>query len=250
VHRDPTTGAITEIINSDLNLTRAVVEGVDYEAIYMLDSSIFNRGDFGRFTFTLNGTYLSRFEFQPTPVSKRIGLSGGFVNGFSFTGSLPHTRAFVSAFYDGPAGTWLAGFDFGATVHYTGQYQDDNVDLIGFFGLKARKVREWTTLDLIASYTFNLPRPATVEVPGVAKDGGKNVKMPDGKEKNVLPVSTAQYNPCGWHAWLNATTLTLGMQNVFDSDPPFVGGAFENNYDESLATIKGRFWYVSLKKKF
>jgi iron complex outermembrane recepter protein len=252
VHRDPTSnppGAVTEIINSDLNLTRAVVEGVDYEAIYILDSSIFNRGDFGRFTFTINGTYLSRFEFQPTPISKRIGLSGGFVNGFSFTGSLPHNRAFVSAFYDGPAGTWLAGFDIGVTVHYTGQYQDDNIDLIAF-GLKPRKVREWTTLDLIASYKFSLPSPAAAEVPGLAKDGGKNVKMPDGKEKNVLPLSAAEYNPCGWRAWLNGTTLTLGMQNVFDSDPPFVAGSFENNYDESLATIKGRFWYVQLKKRF
>ena len=28
---------------------------------------------------------------------------------------------------------------------------------------------------------------------GYAKDGGKNVKMPDGKEKNVLPTSTAEY---------------------------------------------------------
>jgi len=249
VHRDPTTGAITEIINSDLNLTRAIVEGIDYEGIYILDSSIFNRGDFGRFTFTLNGTYLSRFEFQPTPVSKRIGLSGEFVSGFSFTGSLPHTRAFVSAFYDGPANTWLAGLDVGATVHYTGQYQDDNIDLVAF-GFKPRKVREWTTLDLIASYKFSLPSPAAAEVPGLAKDGGKNVKMPDGKEKNILPVSTAEYNPCGWRAWLNGTTLTLGMQNVFDSDPPFVAGAFENNYDESIADVRGRFWYLQLKKRF
>ena len=41
-----------------------------------------------------------------------------------------------------------------------------------------------------------------------------------------------------------------GMQNVFDSDPPFVVGSIENNYDESLATIKGRFWYVQLRKRF
>ena len=38
------------------------------------------------------------------------------------------------------------------------------------------------------------------------------------------------------------------MQNVFDFDPPFVAGAFGNNYDNSLATIKGRFCYVQLKK--
>jgi hypothetical protein len=29
-----------------------------------------------------------------------------------------------------------------------------------------------------------------------------------------------------------------------------VAGAFENGYDEQLNTIKGRFWYVGLKKRF
>ena len=73
--------------------------------------------------------------------------------------------------------------------------------------------------------------------------------MKDGKEKNVMPISTAEYNPCGWRVWLNNTTFTLGMQNVFDQDPPFAPFA-SNNYDESLANIKGRFWYVQLKKRF
>ena len=268
VERDPTTGVIEQIIDPHLNLTRAVVEGVDYEAIYILDSSIFGRGDFGRLTFTLNGTYLSRFEFQATPFSKRIGLSGMFLPlDFTFTGSLPHNRAYVSAFYDGPIDTWLAGLDIGTTVHCTGQYEDDNIDLTespkpqmprtggpgdnaANYPFRARKVREWVTLDLIASYIFNLPASASAAVPGLTKDGGKNIKMKDGNEKNVMPVSTAQYNPCGWRAWLNGTTLTLGMQNVFDLDLPFVAGAFENNYDESLATIKGRFCYVQLRKRF
>ena len=35
----------------------------------------------------------------------------------------------------------------------------------------------------------------------------------------------------------NNTTLTLGMQNVFDTDPPFVAGAIVTNY-------------VQLKKRF
>jgi hypothetical protein len=41
-----------------------------------------------------------------------------------------------------------------------------------------------------------------------------------------------------------------GMQNVADEDPPFVASSFENGYDESIADIKGRFWYVGLKKRF
>jgi outer membrane receptor protein involved in Fe transport len=161
----------------------------------------------------------------------------------------------------------MQGLDVGAVIHWIGQYEDDNLSLTGstklneprsgsgplgnaFGEILARKVAAWTTLDLILNYTFNLPPPAVAQVPGFAKDGGKNVKTKDGTEKKVMPVSTAKYNPCGWREWLNNTTITLGMQNVFDEDPPFVAGSFENGYDESLATIKGRFWHVQLKKRF
>jgi iron complex outermembrane recepter protein len=261
-------GPIILVIDPNENLTGAIFEGLDYEAIYILESSIFGHGDFGKLTFTANGTWLSRAELQISPDTKRFGIAGEFIpSGFSLTSSLPWNRANFSLFYDGPADTWLQGLDIGAVVHYTGQYEDDNASVTGSpkvnmprtggpgdnaapFPQRARKVAAWTTLDLIASYTFNLPPPAPAEVPGLAKDGGKNVKVKDGKEKNVMPVSTAEYNPCGWRAWLNNMTITLGMQNVFDEDPPFVAGAFENGYDESLATIKGRFWYVQLKKRF
>jgi iron complex outermembrane receptor protein len=257
----PDRGAVTLVIDPNDNLSGAIFEGLDYEAIYLLDSGIFGHGDFGRLTFTVNGTWLSRAELQVNPDTKRFGIAGEFLPpGFSLTSSLPWNRANFSLFYDGPANTWMQGLDIGAVVHWIGQYEDDNVTLTGStklqeprsgpFPERARKVSAWTTLDLIASYTFNLPPPAPAEVPGFAKDGGKKVKMKDGKEKNVIPVSTAEYNPCGWRAWLNNTTITLGMQNVFDADPPFVAASFENGYDESLATIKGRFWYVQLKKRF
>jgi len=254
-------GPVILVIDPNENLTGAIFEGLDHEAIYILDSSIFGHGDFGRLTATANGTWLSRAELQISPDTKRFGIAGEFLPpGFSLTNSLPRNRANFSLFYDGPADTWMQGLDVGAVVHWTGQYEDDNVSLTGStkanqprsspLPWRARKVSAWTTLDLIASYTFNLPPPASTEVPGFPKDGGKNMKMKDGKEKNVIPVYTAEYNHCGWHAWLNNTTISLGMQNVFDADPPFVAASGENGYDESLATIKGRFWYVQLKKRF
>ncbi len=258
-------GPIILVIDPNENLTGAIFEGLDYEAIYILDSSIFGHGDFGRLTATVNGTWLSRAELQILPTTKRFGIAGQVIPpGFTLTGSLPWNRANFSLFYDGPANTWMQGLDVGAVVHYTGQYEDDNLSLTTDFSTfakpqtprsgplpwRARKVSAWTTLDLIASYTFNLPPPAPVEVPGLAKDGGKNVKLKDGKEKNVMPVSTAGYGCGNWKWWLNNTTITLGMQNVFDEDPPFVAGNIENGYDESLATIKGRFWYLQLKKRF
>ena len=255
-------GPVQLVLDPSQNLAGAIFEGLDYEAIYILDSSIFGHGDFGRITTTVNGTWLSRAELQPTPDSKRFGIAGQFVpTSFSLTSSLPWHRANFSIFYDGPADTWASGLDVGAIVHWIGQYEDDNFDLTGpgnkpqtprsgIFPDRARKVEDWTTLDLIVNYTFNLPPPAPAEVPGFAKDGGKNVKMKDGKEKNVIPVSTAEYGCNNWKWWLNNTTITLGMQNVLDQDPPFVAGSFENGYDESIATIKGRYWYVGIKKRF
>jgi iron complex outermembrane receptor protein len=269
VFRGPTAipgqaGPVTLVLDPNANLAGAIFEGLDYEAIYILDSSIFGHGDFGRLTTTVNGTWLSRAELQTMPDTKRFGITGEFLpTGFSLTNSLPRHRANFSLFWDGPADTWMAGLDIGAVVHWIAQYEDDNLELVGskpqtprtdpVTGLEskfARKVAAWTTLDLLASYTFNLPPPAPAEVPGFAKDGGKNVKMKDGKEKNVVPVSTAEYGCSNWKWWLNNTTITLGMQNVTDEDPPFVAGNFENGFDESLTSIRGRFWYVGLKKRF
>jgi iron complex outermembrane recepter protein len=255
-------GPITLVIDPNLNLTGAILEGLDYEAIYILQSSIFGHEDYGRLTFTLNGTWLSRIEFQTLADTKRFGLAGLFIIGNGF----PWNRANFSVYYDGPPDTWMQGLDAGAVVHWIGQYNDDNVGLTqspkfnmprtggpnnpAAYPFRARKISAWTTLDLILNYTFNLPPPAPAPVPGLAKDGGKNVKVKDSKEKNVVPVSTAEYNPFGWRGWLNNTTISLGIQNVLDEDPPFAAGSFENGYDESLATIKGRFWYVQMKKRF
>src|SRR2546430_979354 len=55
-------GPIILVIDPNENLTGAIFEGLDYEAVYILDSSIFGHGDFGRLTATVNGTWLSRAE--------------------------------------------------------------------------------------------------------------------------------------------------------------------------------------------
>jgi hypothetical protein len=44
--------------------------------------------------------------------------------------------------------------------------------------------------------------------------------------------------------------IQLGVQKTTDEDSPFVAAAFENGYDEATANIRGRTWYVALKKRF
>ena len=104
-------------------------------------------------------------------------------------GSYPQNRWYASLFYD------LGGLDAGAIVHYVGQYSNDPTG--STFFANNRKIREWTTLDLVVNYTFHLPRRATEPVPGYAKDDGKNVETTDGKGKNIMPVSTAEYSSKG-----------------------------------------------------
>jgi hypothetical protein len=232
IQRDPVTGAIVSVDTSLHNGARGITEGLDYEVFYQLDTSIFGHGNLGTLNLTFDGNYLARFVRQEGPAEPRINIDGDFI-GVRF-GSYPQNRWYASLFYD------LGGLDAGAIVHYIGQYSDGD-----------RKIREWTTLDLILNYTFNLPAStAQNEVPGFARNGRKNAKTSGDKDKNAIPVSTAEYNPCGWRGWLNNTTVTFGINNVFDLSPPFVDGAFQDGYDPRQANIRGRVWYVALTKRF
>jgi iron complex outermembrane receptor protein len=224
------------------------------------------QGNNGGGSFTHNRWYASLFYDGP---------SGSWMQGID-AGAVVH---FVGQYWDNAAFTFLdlrprpgfptdpvtgdcSKFDFlvlggasgvpGATIppHHGPNGTDPNNPFFPCQGTFNRKVREIVTLDLIVNYTFNLPPPAAQnEVAGYAKDGGKNVKM-SGKDKNVMPVSTAEYNPCGWRSWLNNLTITVGMDNVTDEQPPFVAASFENGYDQQTANNKGRLWYVGVKKRF
>jgi hypothetical protein len=244
-------GPIVLLKVPEQNLGRIIQEGWDYEVAYSFDTATLGRGNFGTLTASFNGTYIDRVSLQAVPGAPEQSVVGKFGGGFlgpPAGGSFTHNRWYASLFYDGPAGSALAGLDTGFTVHYIGQYWDIKDFTIDGRG---RKIREWTTVDWILNYTFNFPVPAAQsEVAGYAKNGGKNAPMKGGKDKETMPVSTAEYNRCGWRAWLNGTTITLGVNNVFDLAPPFVAAAAENGYDESTANMKGRTWYVALKKRF
>ena len=186
-----------------------------------------------------NGNYLASVcRHKPFGGENKINLDGQFIG--PRRGATPKNHWYTSLFYD------LGGLDAGATVHYVGQYWERMT-----IASRTRKIREWKTLDLVINYTFHLPQPVTGPVPGYAKDGGKNAELKDRKDKNIMPVFTAEYSPSGWRAWLNNTTITLGMNNVFDQDPPFVGLAQgENGYDQWSANIRGRIWYAGIDEAF
>ena len=148
------------VIDPSNNLSGAVFEGLDYEAIYIMDSTLFGGSDWGRITTTVNGTWLSRAEFQAAPNVKRVGIAGEFLPpAFALTSSLPWHRANSSIFYDGPADTWMQGLDVGAVVHWTGQYQDDNASLTGSTKLNEPRSGPWCRRPSSQSFRVNHARP-------------------------------------------------------------------------------------------
>ena len=240
-------GPIVLLLLPQQNLGRMIEEGWDYSAVYSFDTKALGHGDWGSIIAILRGTYLDRVVLQTVPGGKEQNVVGKFGGGFLGTqagGSFTHNRWFASLLYDGPPGSMLAGLDTGFTVHFAGQYWDNSK-----FTVRARdrKVREWTTLDWVLGYTFSSPAsPTSADVAGVAKNGGK----PATTEKKSAAINTAEYRPFGWRAWLNNTTVTFGINNLTDEQPPFVAASIENAYDESTANIRGRTWYVSLRKRF
>jgi iron complex outermembrane receptor protein len=91
------------------------------------------------------------------------------------------------------------------------------------------------------SYEFVKPA-AEAAAPTYAKDAK------DGK--NVMATQTDAASSTIWQRMLWGTRLTVGVNDAFDRQPPSVLGAFNDNYDTSLYSIRNRYWYVSLTKKF
>lgn len=237
-------GPIVLLLLPEQNLGRMIQEGVDYSLIYSFDSRKLDHGDWGTITAFFRGTYLDRAILEAVPGGPEQSVVGKFGGGFLGTpggGSFTHNRWYASLFYDGPPNSALAGLDTGVTVHFVGQYWDNHEFTRD---LKGRKIREWATLDWILSYTFRSRAPS-INVSGYDKNN-----LAENKEKNVLPVSTAEYRPGGWRSLLNNTTITLGVNNLTDEQPPFVAAAFENGYDESTTNLRGRTWYLAVRKRF
>jgi iron complex outermembrane receptor protein len=80
---------------------------------------------------------------------------------------------------------------------------------------------------------------APVDTKGYSKDGKNAVAAVSGADSSTI-----------WQRMLWGTTLRVGVNNAFDRNPPSVLGAFNDNYDTSLYSIRNRYYYVGINKKF
>jgi outer membrane receptor protein involved in Fe transport len=222
------------------NSGKRLVEGMDVTTVYEIPTE-----RFGKFTLSggWNHFFIWKAEGNPALAPGFTNFLGNYNNGTQplAPGAIPVNKAFLRGEWD-----WH-GFEFIATGNYTGDFEDDPAFIFGNtviggtianpdFRLHHR-VSDYETLDLQLSYEFL--KPAT-EAPPTVKDSKDS--------KNV--VQTAAESSSIWQRILWNTKLTVGVNNVFDRYPPTVLGAFNDNYDTSLYSIRNRYWYVQMSKKF
>ena len=247
-------GNLLAIDSANGNAGRRNVQGLDLSAIYQIPTQ-----NFGTFTVSGGLNHFFTYKIEAVQGLGYTNFLGNYNNGSLplAPGAIPFNKAFLR-------GEWeFKGFDFVATGNYIGDYEDDPAfinnqgpvfqDFVPTNpGTNAnpnyilhRRVTSYITLDMQLSYTF--PKPAPVEAPqtGYSKDAkdGKGVVQ-------QAAVTTADTSANIFQRLLWDTTLAVGVDNAFDRNPPTVLGAFNDNYDTSLYSIRNRYYYVSLKKKF
>jgi len=227
VTRDPDTGNLIAVDADFGNAGKRHVQGLDVTAVYELPTE-----RFGKFTFS--GGWNHFFTWKAQPGTGPFGqFLGNYVNSTLplAPGAIPWNKGFLRTEWE-----WRH-FDFVMTGNYIGDFRDDPAfDLI--VRDEPRNVPSYITLDMQLSYEFVKP---DVEAPPVyAKDSkdSKSVMQPVAESSSI------------WQRMLWGTTLKVGVVNVFDRQPPSVLGAFNDNYDTSLYSIRNRYVYVGFNKKF
>jgi iron complex outermembrane receptor protein len=219
------------------NAGKRHVTGMDLTAIYEIPTE-----RWGKFTFSGGWNHFFTWKSQPAQGTPFNSFLGNYNNSTLplAPGAIPWNKGFLR-------GEWeWKHFDLVATGNYIGDFRDDaffagrnpNTDFFRLYGEVPRNVPSYITLDLQLSYEF--VKPPTEPAPYVKES----------KDSKNAPAVTEAAAPSIWQRMLWGTRLTVGVNDVFDRYPPSVLGAFNDNYDTSLYTIRNRYWYVSLTKKF
>jgi iron complex outermembrane receptor protein len=207
------------------------VTGLDATAVYEIPTE-----RWGKFTFSGGYNHFFTWKAQPGQGQPFNSFLGNYNNGTLplAPGAIPWNKGFLR-------GEWeWHHFDFIATGNYIGDFRDDAAfyrDFARLYPGEQRTVPSYITLDLQLSYEW--VKPPTEPAPYVKESK-------DSKSTPVVEAATASI----WQRMLWGTRLTVGVNDVFDRYPPSVLGAFNDNYDTSLYSIRNRYWYVSLTKKF
>ncbi|MFN2475875.1 MAG: TonB-dependent receptor domain-containing protein [Chthoniobacterales bacterium] len=222
------------------NFGKRLVNGLDVSADYSFETA-----HFGTFTASLGYNYFFTWKAETIAPLGSHSFRGDYSHDPLFLapgpalllspGAIPYHKGFLR-------GEWQwRGFDFNATANYVSSYLDDSSFLLGAVETSGsltnpqynryRRVSDYATLDLQLSYEF--AQPGLLSEPALSKDNNAVVKSATSRCR-----------------LLDGMKLTVGVNNAFDRNPPTVLAAPNDNYDTSLYSIRNRYYYVAISRKF
>ncbi|WP_233630984.1 MULTISPECIES: TonB-dependent receptor [unclassified Pseudomonas] len=181
-------GSIDHIVTGLANLGKVKTSGVDVSFDYR-----FPQTPWGQFGANLQGTYVTRYDYQQDLDGQYIDKLGDYRGGtFASAGVATRWRHSLN-------GTWSKG-PLGATLtnRFSSGYNDDDRSTHG-------KVGSWNVWDLAGTYT-----------------------------------------------WRDTAQVTVGVQNLFDREPPFSNqtSTFQSGYDPRYSDPFGRTLYTRVSYNF
>jgi iron complex outermembrane recepter protein len=235
-------GTLDAVDSAANNAGKRLVNGLDITAVFELPTT-----NWGKFTFSGGYNHFFTWKAEPGAGVGTHSFLGEFNTILPLTpGGIPWNKGFLR-------GEWeWKGFDFIVTGNYVGDYWDDpnfiqgNTLIPGNEGTTVhqnfvlhRKVTSYITLDMQLSYEF--VKPPTEPAP----------YLKESKDAKNAPVAQTEASTSTiWQRMLWGTKITVGVNDAFDRQPPSVLAAFNDNYDTSNYSIRNRYWYVGLNKKF
>ncbi|HEY4646422.1 MAG TPA: TonB-dependent receptor, partial [Steroidobacteraceae bacterium] len=120
---------------------------------------------------------------------------------------------------------------------------------IAFPEWKSALTADWSLGDFAAAATVRYTDSVTETCPAAARGLGLCSNDPVQNEMDATTYVDLQgsWTPSGLGGgW----TFTLGINNVFDEDPPFCFSCELNSFDGGVYDIPGMFWYGRLVARF
>jgi iron complex outermembrane receptor protein len=220
ITRNRDNGAMDCVDSGFGNGGKRLVQGLVVTALYEFPTE-----HFGKLTICGSWNHFFSWKGQPGSGSPTTSFLGNYDNRtLPFApGAIPWNKGFLR-------GEWeWNGFDLVGTGNYIGDFRDDlRFDTIA--RAERRNVPSYITLDLQLSYEWKKPVPDYT-------DDAKNPPR-DASSSTI------------WRRLLWGTRLTVGVNNAFDRNPPTVLAVLNDNYDTSLYSLRNRYCYIAVTKKF
>ncbi len=237
----PQTGSIISVDAQNQNASKRLVTGMDITATYLWPSQ-----DWGIFTFSTGYNYFFTWKVEPFVGAGTTSFLGDYNNGSLplAPGAIPYHKGFLR-------GEWQwKEFDFTSTVNYIGSFNDDSNFAPGGERRRRNGYEPAIRHPSNGSTVHNARYATELCIPDAHCSAGPSCGFVERREGGGNKRRGGPEASSFWQRLLAGTKLTVGVNNVFDRDPPAVLGAFNDNYDTSLYSIRNRYYYISLTKRF